>query len=152
MREPHRFTRAKTNATNDRTQNKYHNGTARCTRATATIFCHTIYRGSCAMPWPRPRRALCVVCLASCESVVSSFGVSIGSSSRPCSAAFGGSSVRGGATSNLSMTGLQDGGPPRKGMMSKYSAPSTAQPDVLQIELYVMETSMRLPTYLLRLC
>eukprot|EP00752_Nemacystus_decipiens_P017232 g15436.t1 len=27
------------------------------------------------MPWPRPRRALCFLCVASCESVASSFGV-----------------------------------------------------------------------------
>lgn len=74
------------------------------------------------MLWPcPPRRTLCVLCLATCESIVSSFGVG---GTRATAAV---------VTSNsLSMTGLQDGGGSnRKGLPAARAvaeAGTTAQP------------------------
>lgn len=92
---------------------------------TTVIFCHHIQvqqqvlqsiedKELREMLWPRPCKTLCLLSLASCESVVSSFGVGLGSVRTVACVGNGNSSrhVRGGATSssstNLSMSGLQD--------------------------------------------
>lgn len=80
------------------------------------------HSSSMTMPWPRPRRALlCFLCIASCESVVSSFTLGVASVAASVASTASGANtgrlVRGGCTSraaanvnnDLGMTaGLQD--------------------------------------------
>lgn len=87
---------------------------------------HGIRQRRRKMPWRRQRRLLCVICLASCESIVSSFGVGTGNGLMTK----WGRLVRGGASSNdLSMTGLQDGSY-RKGLPAVQATAGTASPVV----------------------
>lgn len=85
------------------------------------------------MPWPRPRRTLCVLCLASCETVVSPFGIGTGTGVMPVQ----GTLMRGGTTGrDLRMTGLEDGSgrrgvPPVQAAVAEAGiAPTTAVPPV----------------------
>ena len=80
------------------------------------------------MPVPRPRRVMCLLCIAICESVASSFGVSALSSTVVAAAGAGdarvGSFVRGGAGAHSSSCSSGGGSSSSSGSSSRSSSSS----------------------------